>query len=217
MAAGQRDERIDRLDHAGAGGPAAADARRRARRRRPRPGGSPLAEPRPRPAGMRLVRRAIRSESSTSRMSRSTGRRFRARPIRPRWRSSRSCSCWTGSKPFSRRIALGLPRPTRAAVASAAPRVTGKRLLIIVRKTRSSSPVSRAVVGEVVDVGLAKRVERRRPRGDHPGDLERVVARGHHRPSRRSSSVGEGPLGVDPEVVDDRLHGEGQGVVERAP
>ena len=141
MPAGERDERVDRLDHAGAGGPAAADARGERDDGDLAAGGSPPRPARPRRGGHAAVRRAIRSASSTSRMSRSTGRRFRARPIRPRWRSSRSCSCWTGSKPFSRRIARR-PRPTRAAVASAAARVTGKRWLIIVRKTRSSSPVS---------------------------------------------------------------------------
>jgi hypothetical protein len=71
------------------------------------------------------------------------------------------------------------------------------------------------VVGEVVDVRLAERVERFAPFGDHPGDLDRVIPRRHHRLGG-VDQLGEGAPGVDPELVDDGLHGERQGVVEPA-
>ena len=76
-----------------------------------------------------------------------------------------------------------------------------------------SSSCRRAVVGEVVDVGFAQRVERAGAGGDHPGNLKRVVARRHH---RRAAGLefGPGPSGIDLEVVDDRFHREGQRIVE---
>ena len=65
----------------------------------------------------------------------------------------------------------------------------------------------------MVDVGLPERVEPRRPLSDHPGDLERVVPRGHHRPVI-DGQLGGRAVGVDPEVVDDRFHGERQRVLQ---
>ena len=215
MPAGEHDERVDRLDHPGAGRPAAADARPRARRRPPRRAAS-AASPRSTAAAGRRPRAWIRSASSTSRMSVSTGRRLRARPIRPRWRSSRSCSCWTGSKPFSRRIALGLPRPSRGRRVGGGP---GHGEEVVDHRPEDAEQLAgvAAVVGEVVDVGLAQRVERRaspRRSSGGPGACSSAAASSRR---RRSSSVGERAARVDPEVVDDRLHGERQGVVERAP
>ena len=71
-----------------------------------------------------------------------------------------------------------------------------------------------AVVGEVVNVGLSQRVERVAPLGDHPGDLNRVVPRRHHRVVAGQQRGGRAH-GIDAEVIDDRAHGEGQRVVER--
>ena len=62
----------------------------------PRNASSPRAAARP---GRGAISAWIRSASAISRTSVCSGRRLRARPIRPRWRSSRSCSCWTASKP----------------------------------------------------------------------------------------------------------------------
>ena len=65
----------------------------------------------------------------------------------------------------------------------------------------------------MVDVDPALGVDVGVPLGDHPGDLEGVVARRHH--GRVAlEQLGDGPVGVDREVVDDRLHRERQGVVE---
>ena len=73
-----------------------------------------------------------------------------------------------------------------------------------------------AVVGEVVDVGLAERVESRPSPRRSSGGPGACNTRGGIIASAPVEQLGEGAAGVDPEVVDDRLHRERQGVVEPA-
>ena len=154
----EHDERVDRLDDARAGGPAAA------RRRRPgeTTATSPASEGRLAAGhglgGVGLAGPASGRRRSTSRMSVSIGRRLREQADPAALEVVAELLVLDGSKPFSRRI-RSASRSQPAAAGRRPPRVTGKRLLIIVRKTRSSSPVVAATVGEVVDVGLAQGVD----------------------------------------------------------
>ena len=146
-------------------------------------------------------------------MSRSTGRRLRARPIRPRWRSSRSCSCWTGSKPFSRRIrSASSSQPGRRRVRGR----SGHGEEVIDHRPEDAEQLVRvgAVVGEVVDVGLARAGRARRSRRRSSAGPGACSSAGASSPEPPVSSSATGALRVDPEVVDDRLHRERQGVVE---
>ena len=119
----------------------------------------------------------------------STGSRLRARPIRPRCRSSRSCSCWTGSKPLSRRIRGGLGVPLRFRAVVGGPS-DGEEVVDHRPEDAEQLAGVGAAVGEVVDVGPAVVGQLARPRRDHPGHLERVIARtaSSRRPSNRASA-----------------------------
>ena len=68
-------------------------------------------------------------------------------------------------------------------------------------------------VGEMVDVGPAVVREVFGPGLDHSWNLERVVGRRHHRQRARVEG-GERPAVVDAEVVHDRLHRKRQRVIE---
>ena len=211
VATRELDERVDRLDHPGAGGPSAADAGRERHDGRLAAGQYRLALL-DRPRSARDACAGISSESSTSRMSRSTGNRFRASPIRPRWRSSRNCSCWTASNPFAQADPLGLLVPVRGRAIGGRPRHR-EEVVDHLPEELEELAVFRIGAGEVIDVRPALLGERRGRAREHPGNLELIVGRRHHR-ARAGFQRGERAVRVDPEVVDDRLHGEGQRVVE---
>ena len=132
---------IDRLDHPGPGGPAAADARRERddghlardvapprRARRPRRGRGPRAEDQVvvlDVADVDVDRQAVAGQPDPPALE-VLAQAARAGPRRTRSRGG--CASAASSRD--------------AVVGSAAACVTGKRWLIIVRKTRSSSPVS---------------------------------------------------------------------------
>ena len=153
VAAVELDERIDRLDHPGAGGPAAADAGGERH-----DGHLAAGQRRPRPAGDRCAgqghRARISSESSTSRMSRSTGKRFRARPIRPRWRSSRKLFVLDGVEAVVAADPPASASQSAAEVSAARPRHREEMVDHRPEQRERARGVG-AAAGEVVDVGPA--------------------------------------------------------------
>ena len=145
-------------------------------------------------------------------MSTSTGRRFRARPIRPPAEVVADLLVLDRVEAILAADRVGGLVPGDGGVVAGRPG-HGEQVVDHRPEDPEQLPGVLGVVGEVVDVRPPEGLDAPRPLGDHPGDLERVVARWHHRLGA-GGQLGEGPPRVDPEVVDDRLHRERQGVVE---
>ena len=159
MPAVDRNERIDRLHHAGAGRPPAADARgqRHDGHFAPRDAASPAFDrrARERPAGhdqlgivdvadVEIDRQPVPRQPDSPALQ-IIAKLSRAEPRQSRFRGE--------SAPPR--------RPTATSSRSSLPRVTGKRWLIIVRKTRKQLARFGAAIGEMIDVGTAVVRQRR--------------------------------------------------------
>ncbi len=199
MSTRDHHERIDRLDHAPP--PWSSDCRPRRQASQPPPRHAAAARRRSRSASGRSTpcgRRAGPPRRRPGSQSRSEGD-CGARPIRPR---RRILAELRRAEPGRSRSHGGSASASWSQVVeaeSATAWVTGNRLLIIVRNTRRSSPVSRTLVGEVVDVRHPERIERRRsPRRSSAGPAACSSATASA--PRRRTGLRAGPERVDPEI-----------------
>ncbi len=216
VPAGELDERIDRLDHAGAGRPAAADAGGERddgdlapARAPPRPRRS-LAPAR-RPCGRDQVGVVDVADVEVDRQAVAR----QADP--PALEVVAKLLVLDGVEAVLAADPRGLLRPTARGRGVGGRPGDGEEVVDHRPEDAEQLAGLGAVVGEVVDVGLRAGAARRRARrrsSAGPGACstrEGIIA------AAPVSSVGERAVRVDPEVVDDRLHREGQGVVERRP
>ena len=194
MPAIEIDKRVNRLHHARAGRPPTADTARQGHHGDLAPAQGQIHRVRS-TERQRASVAWISSESSTSRISSIDGQPVARRADPPALKVVGNCSCWTGSKPFSRRIphSFRVPLPGEDVVGRSSNRekmidgnaenaqelaVSGHRLA----KWSTSGP-------SMVGSGPSCRG------GDHSWNLKRVIGGRHHRLGARIE-LGEVPCAL---------------------